>query len=249
MLKRSNRLMGKVWGDSNTVITVHYNGVQVYLGAVPTILGTIDVEYPWNDMDILCEWRTGTTMVNGEIPVSITITNGDMLVQTIMMNHVDPVLELWPRIGMVWPRHVPKSWDEVINDCLKLPGSDFSNKYGISDNEARSSFDRVMVATSEEYMVPRVHLDRDAKHSIKLDGAPCEFEHVVGEGEASIAVPNHSTLEFMFTVRPVYPFCHCSDGRVSDEMKAEALLVGVDPKLLEADPNRLIPWHPGSTTY
>lgn len=95
MATRIVKLWGKAFSPdgSPVTITVGYNNVQVFSGAVVTDTGFAQPGLDWNEMRELCSWNTDTDTV-GDIPLYISVSNGDMVFVTLQMNYLGPVFEV-----------------------------------------------------------------------------------------------------------------------------------------------------------
>jgi hypothetical protein len=97
MTTRTVKIMGSAYSLSGNVsITVDYNGSRVFTGNVPTTtVEVVPVNQPvppgqsWEQELGLFETDTATT---GNIPVTVTITNGKLFFGHFWMNYIGPLL-------------------------------------------------------------------------------------------------------------------------------------------------------------
>lgn len=96
MVTRTVQCVGSAYStDGDVNVQMIYNGVEVYNGAVET--NVVDV-LPVNQPDTSDNWQTvlfeftTDTDITGEIPMSITVTNGKIFFGHLWMNYSGPKL-------------------------------------------------------------------------------------------------------------------------------------------------------------
>lgn len=92
MPNRTVKLMGRAYsqsgdmpGDGSVSITVNFNGTQVYSGTVPTIDGAVPTDRS-SPAEQLCTFEIDGA-VEGDIPMSIAVTNGTVFFSQLWMNY------------------------------------------------------------------------------------------------------------------------------------------------------------------
>ena len=92
MANRTIRIYGKVWGDPSNpaTISVNWNGQTVYNGAVETATGSPDPRVPFASMTMLSSWTISTDVV-GQVPFSIAVTNGSLVLNCFDGNYMGNV--------------------------------------------------------------------------------------------------------------------------------------------------------------
>jgi len=177
MTIRTNRLMGKIWGDSPTLV-VNFNGTEVFSGPVTgsteAFRGSVS---DWQSFIALCEWSTDST-VTGSIPVSIAVSGGDLLLQTIVMNQIRPSVDISLVQGAPWPGHVPESINQLITEMTTLSESELQSKYGAGGAELDNLTSNSMYVTQTEtisiennFITPfRSTNNNDAKQNVRING-------------------------------------------------------------------------------
>jgi hypothetical protein len=92
MADRTIRIYGKVWGDPSNpaTISVNWNGQIVYNGAVDTAAGSPDSMITWDSMTMLSSWTISTDVV-GQVPFSIAVTNGSLVLNCFHGNYAGNV--------------------------------------------------------------------------------------------------------------------------------------------------------------
>lgn len=207
MATRTNRLIGKVWGDPATpgTIVVHYNGAVVFSGTVPTSSGTVNPDLPIDQFDILCSWN-GDSSVEGTIPVSVSeVQNGVVQLYNIRMNQITEVVALSFKPDVVWPGYVPSSVTEMQNDRANLTDAEFVAKYS-----APKSFywdvveSTVTVPIEDNFVDPYgVTTETDGKNNVLLDGVDVSRTvPLTTTGIWQYTIPTESTLTFNLLVTP-----------------------------------------------
>jgi hypothetical protein len=203
MATRTNRLIGKVWGDpaNPATLVVNYNGQEVFNGTVNTTAGDPNTEIDNNDMEILCSW-TGDSSVHGSIPTSITVTNGTAAIRTITMNECRQLDQAVEKSDAVWPAYHPTTAYEVHQDKKTLSEADFVAKYGAPSSIAYTNYDVTsLVSKSDNYMIPNAAgPGNDNKIDVVLDGTPWTDDSGNLNGIRSYGIPSGSTLTFNYSV-------------------------------------------------
>ena len=207
MATRTNRLIGKVWGDPSTpgTLVVHYNGVTVFSGTVPTTAGTFNPDLPVDQFDVLCSWD-GDSSVEGTVPVSISeVQNGVVQLYNIKMNQLSEVVALVFKTGVTWPGYQPSSVEEMQNDKANLTDVEFVAKY----NAPKSFYydvveSTVTVSIQDNYTDPYgVTTDTDGKNNVLLDGIDVtRSTPLTTTGIWQYGIPTESTLTFNLLVTP-----------------------------------------------
>ena len=92
MADRTIRIYGKAWGDPSNpaTISVNWNGQTVYNGVVDTADGSPDSRVPFASMTMLYTWTISTDVV-GQVPFSITVTNGSLAFNCFHGNYMGNV--------------------------------------------------------------------------------------------------------------------------------------------------------------
>jgi hypothetical protein len=95
MATRIVKLWGKAFSlDGSAVsIDVSYNNTQVFSGNVVTDSGTAVPGLDWDSMRELCSWNTDTDTI-GDIPLTISVSNGSMVFVTLQMNYMGPIFNI-----------------------------------------------------------------------------------------------------------------------------------------------------------
>lgn len=202
MATRTNRLMGKVWGDpaNPATVVVNYNGQQVFNGTVTTTEGSADPQLPDEDYEIVCSW-TGDSAVNGSVPTSITVTNGDAVIKSIMMNECRPIEQAVEKVDAVWPAYHPATRDEVQGDRMNLSAEDFFTKYGATSSIAYTNYNITTLTTkTERFMIPVNVAGVDPKQSVALNGTSWTDDNPGAPGLRSYMIPAGSALTFDYSV-------------------------------------------------
>jgi hypothetical protein len=90
MGQRWHELLGEVVGDpaSPATLVVNFNGTEVHSGTVPTVAPYVS-EDNIIDCVALCSWPTDTELA-GVLPVSVTVTNGDLKLKQITIGSFAP---------------------------------------------------------------------------------------------------------------------------------------------------------------
>ena len=173
MPTRTNKLVGKIWGDpaNPAILTVSYNGQQVFSGPATTAPGTYDPTWPVDQLDVLATWQDDSSTV-GNIPVSISITGGTLYFLHILMNEITAQSQLSFKPNPTWPGYVPASLDEIINDRVELSDSDFQTKYGAPKSLTYDVTDSTVITPIDSHFrLPTVITDQtDGKNSVFVDG-------------------------------------------------------------------------------
>lgn len=202
MATRTNRLIGKVWGDpaNPATVVVNYNGQEVFNGTVATAVGAVDPQLPDEDMEIICSW-TGDSAVNGSIPTSITVTNGDAVIKSITMNECRENGLVVEKSDAVWPAYRPTSNTEVHHDRKTLSEADFVAKYGAPSSIAYTNYDATVLATkTENFMIPIDVAGFDPKQDVGLNGTLWSDDNPGAPGVRSYVIPAGSALTFNYSV-------------------------------------------------
>ena len=205
MATRTNKLIGKVWGDpaNPATISVQFNNQAVYSGPVPTSAGLPDPQLDWEQTVELCSWET-TDAVSGSIPVDITITNGALLVHDIVMNYLMAVGSTSFQSGATWPGYVPATVDEFVNDLRPenrggLSDAAFQAKYS-GDKNLRYQVLAVIEITpsNENFVSPNINsLATDGKNNIKINDVDYTLIRTEDQtGESHILSPNNGNIKF-----------------------------------------------------
>jgi len=89
MAQRWQELLGEVVGDPTNPATlvVNFNDTEVYSGTVPTIAPYTEEKRV--DGVALCKWQTDVSLA-GILPVSVTVTNGDLKLKQITIGNFPP---------------------------------------------------------------------------------------------------------------------------------------------------------------
>ena len=205
MATRTNRLIGKVWGDpaNPATVVVNYNGQEVFNGPVTTTAGAADAQIPAEDMEILCSW-TGDSAVNGSIPVSIAVLNGTAVINTITMNQCRELAQTVEKPDAVWPAYHPTSNAEVHLDRMTLSAADFLAKYGAPSSIAYTNYDTTVLASmADHFMTPigaSVDATADNKFDVALNGTPWPVDPSSLNGLRSYDIDAGKTLTFNYSV-------------------------------------------------
>jgi hypothetical protein len=202
MATRTNQLMGKVWGDPSNpaTVVVNYNGQEVFNGTVTTSAGSVDPLLPDEDYEIVCSW-TGDSAVNGSIPTSITITNGDVVIKSITMNQCRPVEHAVEKVDAVWPAHRPATFSEAQSDRKHLSAEDFFAKYGADSTIAYTNYDITEVTSmADNFMVPTNVAGFDPKQNVALNGTAWSDNNPGALGVRSYVIPAGAALTFDYSV-------------------------------------------------
>jgi hypothetical protein len=204
MTTRTNKLLGRIWGDpaNPATITVNFNGAQVYTGTAPTVAGVLESPY-LGELDTLCQWSDDTS-VTGLIPVSVSVLNGSLLVSHVAVTHYRGSHSFALNPGAVWPSHVPATAEEVTTDARLLDATAFESKYGLTKDQASANYTVTIVTPPEEFFTdPNINsLESDGKFNIKIDGVAQIRDTTrfpIG-GEWRWAVGSGSTIEFDFEI-------------------------------------------------
>lgn len=218
MAIRTNRLIGKAWGDTSTpaTVTVEFNGVQVFNGTVQestvSLPRTPDVLNP--DSDILCTWETDSSVAGENIPVKITVNglgNGGVLnVNTITMNYIQAGITKALRTEAVWPGYRPASIEEFEQDIGALNDQEFYDKYSAPkdglhpDSIKYVNREYVITVPIENNFIPPVSGQMtDVKRNIKINGTVFVPVREPGEnGNWPIDIHDGDVLEFDCFVAP-----------------------------------------------
>jgi hypothetical protein len=183
MTIRTNRLYGKVWGDPSNPATlvVNFNNEQVFSGTVPTTVKDfknpdIGEPVPWHsltDYDLLCSWDTDLATVDStpnpvvDIPVSIAVTGGDLLLSSIKMNQVRTLYGVVIKDSAVWPKYVPLI-QELQTDNKLLNPTEFEEKYGLDKIQVVENLSSIVITPIENYFtIPSI--DPDNKINVKVN--------------------------------------------------------------------------------
>lgn len=207
MATRTNRLIGKVWGDPATpgTIVVHYNGAVVFSGTVPTSSGTVNPDLPLDQFDILCSWD-GDSSVEGTIPVSISeVQNGVVQLYNIRMNEISEVVDSVFKPNVSWPGYVPSTVDEIRSDRAILTDAEFLTKYSAQKSLYWQVIDStVTVSIQDNFINPYpVTTDTDGKNNVLLDGVDVSRSvPLTNTGIWQYTIPTESTLTFNLLVSP-----------------------------------------------
>ena len=203
MATRTNRLMGKVWGApaNPATVVVNYNGQQVFNGTVTTTAGSADPQLPDEDLEILCSW-TGDSAVNGNVPTSITVTNGDAVIKTIVMNECRESVQTVEKPDAVWPAYHPTSNTEVHLDRITLSEADFVAKYGAPSSIAYTNYNTTVLESMADHFMTPVGADNttDNKIDVALNGTPWSDDNPGAPGLRSYIIPAGSALTFNYSV-------------------------------------------------
>jgi hypothetical protein len=97
MTTRTVKIMGSAYSSSGNVsIAVDYDGSRVFTGDIPTInVGMIPIGQPNEASDWKQElglFETDTE-ITGNIPVTVTVTNGKLFFGHFWMNYIGPLME------------------------------------------------------------------------------------------------------------------------------------------------------------
>jgi len=204
MATRTNRLMGKVWGDpaNPATLVVNYNGQEVFNGTVNTIAGEVNSQIDDADLDILCSW-TGDSSVNGSIPTSIAVTNGTAVIKTIAMNECRVSEQAVEKPDAVWPSYQPATESEVHRDRNSLSEADFVAKYGAPSSIAYTNYEVTRIASkSDHFMTPNPNgfIGLDNKVDVAINSTPWSDDSPDLTGIRSYTVDAGSVLTFNYLV-------------------------------------------------
>ena len=202
MATRTNRLMGKVWGDpaNPATVVVNYNGQEVFNGTVATAVGVVDPQLPDEDYEIVCSW-TGDSAIHGNIPTSITVTNGDVVFKSITMNQCRQIDQAVEKVDAVWPVYRPATRDEVQGDRMNLSEEDFFTKYGATSSIAYTNYTITeLTSMADNFIIPVNVAGVDPKQSVALNGIPWSDDNPGAPGLRSYVIPAGSALTFNYSV-------------------------------------------------
>ena len=222
MAIRTNRLIGKAWGDSATpaTVTVEFNGVQVFNGTVPEqvpVPRTPDILD--QDSDIVCTWETDSSVAGENIPVKITVNGlgepGVLNVWAITMNHIQAGISKALRAEAVWPGYKPASIEEFEQDILLLDDQQFFDRYSAPkdglhpDSIKYVNREYIITVPIENNFITSVGANPDgtrmydAKRNIRINGVERLIEREQGqEGNLPIDIQDGDVLEFDLFVSP-----------------------------------------------
>lgn len=138
MTTRTAKLMGSAYTTSgDATITVDYNGSRVFSGPVPTIL--VDV-LPNNQPNADSNWAQELAQFNfdaaltGNIPVSISVTNGILFFSNFKMNYIGPVFNVTPTTPGIAPnRDDPSTYSLTVDISTELHFGDANTNTTESD--------------------------------------------------------------------------------------------------------------------
>jgi hypothetical protein len=215
MAIRTYRLNCKIWGNSSNpaTVTVNYNGNQVFSNTVSTIDGPMNLEA--EELLPLISWEADTaTDVGGlNIPVSVTVQNGSMLLRDIVINQMYAVETFDLVSDSHWPAHMPASALDVILDWVNLTDADFETKYGQTkavayttsrpgdapDPSKRLRYVTTTRSIEDNFIVPNLRdgrMGQDPRSNILVDGEP----QVVAAPGGYILLENGDTLTMNYNV-------------------------------------------------
>jgi hypothetical protein len=166
------------------------------------VAGVLESPY-LGELDTLCQWSSDTS-VTGQIPCSVTVLNGSLLVSHIAVTHYRGSHSFALNSGATWPAHVPTTGNEVSTDIQLLANPAFESKYGLTKEQASANCTPTLVTPPDEFFAdPNVNsFESDGKTNIKIDRIPQIRDTAtfpIG-GEWRWAVGSGSTIEFDFEI-------------------------------------------------
>ena len=211
MAIRTNRLIGKAWGDSTApaTVTVEFNGVQVFNGTVPEqipVPRTPDIINP--DSDILCTWETDSSVAGENIPVKITVNGlgegGVLNVWSITMNHIQAGISKALRTEAVWPGYKPASIEEFEQDIGALDDQQFFDKYSAPKDGLHPDSIKyvnreyiITVPIENNFIMPVDGQMLDVKSNVRINGVNCDPIRGPGQnGNWPFDIQDGDVLEF-----------------------------------------------------
>lgn len=200
---RTAKIIGKVFGQNNqpASMVVDYNNEQIFSGPVPTSFTEIDAQAECNE--VLCTWETSSS-ATGNFPISITITNGALLLNSILMNYVRHHELAEISSTAVWPAHVPSSTGEFGLDANSLTNEEFYAKYQLDKNSRNTHFNITRLThMADHFMSPTKGHN---KTNVRINGL------LQPQETYCCLVPWNGTLEFNQFVVPEPPSMACVDG-------------------------------------
>lgn len=211
MIQRTNILKARVYRSSDSVgstasITVNYNNKLVFQGEVDFV--DILEEHLLNNFDDVCTWCTDIS-VCGFIPVSIHITNGELVVQNIVMNHVKGSVDgnFCESVDAQWPGNKPNNFAKFVDDRINLTKHEFENQYMMTKEQAEKNVKWIPNQLPESTFIrpSSGQFGNDGKFNVRVSGHPVEENKNINQqhGDRHITVPNNSTLEFDYMVSPL----------------------------------------------
>lgn len=206
MPTRTNKLIGKIWGDpaNPAILTVNYNGQQVFSGPAPTVSGTYDPTIPEDQLDVLATWQDDSSTA-GNIPVTISVTGGTLHFLHILMNEITSQVELSLKENPVWPGYAPSSLEELMNDRGTLSDEEFQAKYSAPKSFTYDVTDVTVITPIESYFrLPTViNSQTDGKNSVFVDGVDVTRSvPLTSLGSWGYRVGDGSTLTYTQIVDP-----------------------------------------------
>jgi hypothetical protein len=200
---RTAKIIGKVFGHNNqpASMVVNYNSEQVFSGLVPTSFTEIDPQAECNE--VLCTWETSSS-ATGNFPISITVADGALLLQSIVMNYVrhEESVEMNPTA--VWPAHKPVTIREFGLDANSLTNEEFYTKYQLDKNARNTHFNITRLTDmADRFMTPA---KGHGKTNVRINGV------LQPQETYCCFVDWNGTLEFNQFVVPEPPSMACIDG-------------------------------------
>jgi hypothetical protein len=180
MATRTYQLIGKVYGDSATAATVSVklNGTQEFLGDVTpeAVFTTVDALASV----VVCQWQTdgtetGDGSTNVTVPVEISVTNGDLVFENILMNQIHGSGTFSFKPDAVWVNYTPATIDDLDLDRKNLSTEEFTTKYGFAPVEIYSRLDIVVNSDRQTLFVDpwsSNYAESDGRDNVKIDGVP-----------------------------------------------------------------------------
>jgi len=214
MAIRTNRLIGKIWGNSGTTVAVEYNGAEVFNGTVPVLPLPRTHNLIDQDLDIICTWQTDSSVAGDAIPVKVTVNglgeDGVLNLYAITMNHIQAGITKALRTEAVWPGYKPASIEEFEEDTFTLNEEEFYAKYSAPKDglhpDSIKYVNREYVITvpiENNFIQSLARKMQDAKKDVKINGVEFIGVREPGEeGNLPYDIVDGDVLEFNLFVSP-----------------------------------------------
>jgi len=112
MADRTVKMYGKAYGANPVAVTVNFNDVEVFNATVTSVNEDVDQRVDWADLIELCGFTIDTS-VSGNVPISITVSGGDLIFHTFHANYAGAEFndEIGPGISGALPHPWPVTLD------------------------------------------------------------------------------------------------------------------------------------------